>query len=133
MIKGKFIVKSKGKEPCMIKTLYEQWLGKRAATILEKKVKEYSNLLGIDRSNLKINIKSQNNRLGSLGKNLTLNFNKNLLRLPPKIIDYVVVHELCHIKIPDHSRAFWQIVALIIPDYKKRKEWILENKQIIVS
>jgi predicted metal-dependent hydrolase len=123
-MKGKFIIETKGKEPHMIRTLYEKWLERRATDIPEKKVNEYSNLLKIDRSKLRINIKSQKNRLGSLGKKLTLNFNKNLLRLPPKIIDYIVVHELCHTKVPDHSRSYWQIVGLIIPDYKKKKEWL---------
>lgn len=70
--KGKFIVKAKGKNPYMIRTLYEKWLEKRATGILEKKVNEYSNLLKVDISKLRINIKSQKNRLGSLGKKLTL-------------------------------------------------------------
>jgi predicted metal-dependent hydrolase len=131
--KGKFIAESKGKEPDVIRTLYEKWLEKRATSILEKKVNEYSRLLKIDRKKLRINIKSQKNRLGSLGQKLTLNFNKNLLRLPPKIIDYIVVHELCHTKIPDHSRAYWQLVELILPDYRKRKEWLRMNKQVIIS
>jgi predicted metal-dependent hydrolase len=70
--KGKFIVEAKGNEPYMIRTLYERWLEKRATKILEKKVNEYSSLLKIDRNKLRINIKSQKNRLGSLGKKLTL-------------------------------------------------------------
>ena len=60
----------------MIRALYEKWLGNRAASILEKKVNEYSDVLKIDRGKLRINIKSQKNRLGSLGRKLTLNFNK---------------------------------------------------------
>jgi len=64
-----------------------------------------------DHTGLKIRIKSQRNRVGSLGRNLVLNFNKNLLRLPMKIIDYVVVHELCHVYIPDHSSKYWQLVG----------------------
>lgn len=61
------------------------------------------------------------------------NFNKNLLRLPQKIIDYVVVHELCHIKVANHSPAYWGVVGLVIPDYKKRKEWLRMNKQVVAS
>jgi predicted metal-dependent hydrolase len=48
------------------------------------------------------------------------------------MIDYVVVHELCHTKVPNHSRAYWQIVGLIMPDYKKRKEWLQMNKQVVI-
>jgi predicted metal-dependent hydrolase len=130
---GIFIAKSKLKEPNTIRSLYEKWLENIAASILQSKVNVYSDLLKIDSSKLRINIKSQKNRLGSLGRKLTLNFNKNLLRLPLEIVDYVVVHELCHTKIPQHSRAFWQVVELIMPDYKKRKEWLRKNKQIIIS
>jgi predicted metal-dependent hydrolase len=81
---GKFIVKSKLMEPHMIKSLYEKWLEKRAATVLEKKVNDYSNLLGIDRKNLRINIKSQKNRLGSLGKSSQLTSILSCLECLPK-------------------------------------------------
>ena len=54
-------------------------------------------------------------------------------RLPPKIIDYVVVHELCHTKVPNHSPAYWHIVGLVIPDYKNRKEWLRMNRQVLIS
>lgn len=131
--KGKFIAKAKGKEPKIIRALYEKWLENRAAIILKKKVNEYSDVLKIERGKLRINIKSQKNRLGSLGRKLTINFNKNLLRLPPKIVDYIVVHELCHTKVPNHSPSYWRIVGLVIPDYKKRKEWLRMNKQLLVS
>jgi predicted metal-dependent hydrolase len=131
--KGKFIAKAKRKDPTIIRALYETWLENRTATILEKKVNEYSDVLSIERDKIRINIKSQKNRLGSLGRKLTINFNKNLLRLPPKIIDYVIVHELCHTKIPNHSPAYWHIVGLVIPDYKNRKEWLRMNKQVLVS
>lgn len=130
--KGRFVVKTNSEEPNHIRNLYENWLEQRAINFLNSKVKGYSKVLGIDEG-LKIKIKSHKNRLGSLGRNLTLNFNKNLLRLPPKIIDYVVAHELCHAKIPNHSPAYWQLLALVIPDYNKRKEWLETNRQLIVS
>lgn len=97
--KSKFIVKVKDKDDDLIRHLYEKWLENRAINLLEKSVN--SMMLGITQV-LRVNIKSQKKHLGSLGSNLTLNFNKNLVKLPPKIIDYVVVHELCHTKIPDH-------------------------------
>lgn len=82
---------------------------------------------------LKIRIKSQKNRVGSLGRNLTLNFNRNILRLPLSIIEYIVVHELCHVHIPRYSAKYWQLVSSLMVDYKERKEWLEKNSPIIVS
>ena len=96
-------------------------------------VLKYSKIIGIDFNKLRIKIKSQRNRVGSLGRNLTLNFNKNILRLPLKLIEYIVVHELCHIYIPSHSKKYWILVAKIITDYKKMRERLAKNSQIIIS
>ena len=46
---------------------------------------------------------------------------------PPKIIDYIVVHELCHMNHLDHSDAFWNEVEKVMPDFYKRKEWLRKN------
>jgi predicted metal-dependent hydrolase len=46
---------------------------------------------------------------------------------PPGIVDYIVVHELCHLIQRDHSRKFWDLVGSILPDFKKRKKWLKEN------
>ena len=46
---------------------------------------------------------------------------------PPEIVDYVVVHELCHLKHPNHSPEFWKEVERILPDYKQRRKWLKEN------
>lgn len=129
--KGKFIANVEGDNPNHTKALYEKWLEKQGPRILNKTVHRFSKMLGIDYNSLRIKIKSQRNRVGSLGSNLTLNFNKKILGLPLKIIEYVVVHELCHIIIPTHSKNFWQLVGKIIPDYRKRKEWLEKNSQVV--
>ena len=46
---------------------------------------------------------------------------------PPSVVDYVVVHELCHLVHHNHSRNFWGLVATILPDYTKRKDWLRLN------
>lgn len=62
---------------------------------------------------------------------ITLNF--KLLYSPPEIMDYVIVHELCHTKIKSHSKRFWKAVANIIPDYKEKKKWLRESSYMIKS
>lgn len=71
----------------------------------------------------KINIKNQKTRWGSCSKKGNLNFNYKILFLSKRAADYIVVHELCHLKEFNHSRKFWNLVAKTVPDYLSvRKE-----------
>jgi predicted metal-dependent hydrolase len=71
--------------------------------------------------------KEQKRRWGSCTSRGDLYFNWRLAMAPPGIIDYIVVHELCHLAHKDHSRKFWDLVGSILPDFKKRKKWLKEN------
>ena len=66
----------------------------------------------------KVFIKSQRTRWGSCSSNANLNFNYRIITLPPALQDYLIVHELCHLKEFNHSKAFWDLVALQIPQYQ---------------
>jgi predicted metal-dependent hydrolase len=65
----------------------------------------------------KINIKDQKTRWGSCSKKGNLNFNYKILFLSAEIRDYIIVHELCHLKEFNHSKIFWNLVRSVIPDY----------------
>lgn len=67
----------------------------------------------------KISIKNQKTRWGSCSKKKNLNFNFRIISLPPKLRDYIIVHELCHLKEFNHSRKFWNLVAGVIANYKE--------------
>lgn len=75
----------------------------------------------------KVTIRNQKTRWGSCSSSGTLSFNYRLMLAPPRILDYVVVHELCHLTHMDHSPAFWQAVENVLPDYKERKQWLKEH------
>lgn len=75
----------------------------------------------------KVVIRDQKTRWGSCSSNGTLSFNYRLMLAPPQILDYVVVHELCHLKHMNHSPKFWEAVEQIIPDYKERRKWLKEH------
>jgi predicted metal-dependent hydrolase len=66
-------------------------------------------------------------RWGSCSADGTLNFHWRVMQLPPPVIDYVVVHELCHLKVGDHSSAFWGEVRHALPDYQRHRAWLRDR------
>ena len=74
-----------------------------------------------------ITVRNQKTRWGSCSSSGNLNFNCMLMATSPELIDYVVVHELCHRKQMNHSPLFWAEVEKIMPDYKARRAWLKEN------
>lgn len=74
-----------------------------------------------------LTIRDQKTRWGSCSGRGTLSFNWRLILAPPEILDYVVVHELCHLTYMNHSKEFWGLVGSVIPDYKVRRKWLKEN------
>ena len=74
-----------------------------------------------------ISIRDQKTRWGSCSSRGTLSYNYRLIFAPPKVLDYVVVHELCHLTYLNHSKDFWNKVASVMPDYKVYKNWLKEH------
>jgi len=71
-----------------------------------------------------VEVKELGYRWASCLKNGELHFHWKCLMAPPTIIDYIVVHELCHLRHRDHTEAFWNEVDKVLPDYRERKEWL---------
>lgn len=125
---GKFLVRINKISKPKIRKLYLEWSKKQAIPIFTNSVKKYSKKIGVEPS--KIIVKNQKNRWGSVSKNGTINFNQNLIRASSKIIDYVAAHEMCHLKIPNHSQAYWRLLYSVMPDYGERKEWLRINRRL---
>lgn len=89
------------------------------------RVAYYENILGVTHAN--ISIRDQKTRWGSCSAKGNLNFNWRLMLAPPRVLDYVVVHELCHRKEMNHSKAFWNAVEMVLPDYKELRKWLRDN------
>lgn len=106
-------------------------LADKALEVIPDRVKYYASLIGVDYG--RITIRHQKTRWGSCSSKGNLNFNCLLMLAPSEVIDYVVVHELCHRKEMNHSKAFWNEVAKILPNYKESKKWLNEegNKLIV--
>lgn len=100
-------------------------LREQARKTLTAKSYEYAKRLGV--SFQKIRIGSQRTRWGSCSSKGTISYNWKLILMPEEIMDYVVVHELCHLKEMNHSIMFWQLVASILPDYATRRTWLKQH------
>lgn len=77
----------------------------------------------------RISIREQRTRWGSCSSAGNLNYNWRLIFAPEDVLDYIVVHELAHRREMNHSKAFYDIVESILPDYKKSRKWLRENGQ----
>ncbi|MDE7247138.1 MAG: M48 family metallopeptidase [Lachnospiraceae bacterium] len=75
----------------------------------------------------RITIRDQKTRWGSCSAKGTLSFNWRLMLAPPAVLDYVVVHELCHLTHMNHSAAFWALVESVCPDYRVHRKWLKEH------
>lgn len=102
-----------------------------ALKVIPPKVKYYAEIMNVHYG--RITIRNQKTRWGSCSGKGNLNFNCLLMLAPEEVIDYVVVHELCHLLEMNHSKAFWQQVERVMPDYKKHRQWLKEHGNEIMS
>jgi hypothetical protein len=75
----------------------------------------------------RIQIRDQRSRWGSCSTAGTLSFNWRLVLAPFDVLDYVVVHELCHLRVPNHSRRFWRLVEARRPEWREQRDWLHEH------
>lgn len=87
----------------------------------------------VDVSYHRVSVRSQRTRWGSCSSKGNLSFNCLLALVPPDVFDYVVVHELCHLKQMNHSPAFWSEVERILPGYRVQKSWLKEQGTPLVE
>ena len=131
-----WIVKNLAKERAgqSLPKLTEQELGtlaKQAKEVIPARVAYYAALLGVEYG--RITIRTQKTRWGSCSAKGNLNFNCLLMLAPPEVLDSVVVHELCHRKHMNHSKAFYDEIARIMPDYKARHAWLKQNGRALMN
>ncbi len=113
-----------------IKSQVEQWYKDHAKPLIQKHVDQcYEKVkrFGIDYPQIQIRLMKK--RWGSFSKKKKIILNSELIKTPLYCIDYVIIHELCHLKIPNHSREFYLLLTKCMPDWERRKER-LERVQI---
>lgn len=121
-LKGKYlecVVSDKLDENICLEAI-KRWYFERAKIKLEERVKYYSNIMSLTHGG--ILLREQKKRWASCDAEGNLRFNWQLIMAPLKLVDYIVVHELAHLRIRNHSPAFWRLVSSVLPDYEDRKE-----------
>lgn len=124
LIRGVFLLNKPG-EIRQRRELFVKWYKERAREIFVERVRFYS-----QRFNLlpeEIRISSAKTRYGSCSATNVVSFSFRLVMAPYRMIDYVIVHELAHIQIKNHSKSFWKLVEKIMPDYRERKSWLKDH------
>lgn len=102
-----------------------------ALKIIPVKVKYFAGVMNVNYG--RITIRNQKTRWGSCSAKRNLNFNCLLMLAPDEVVDYVVVHELCHLIEMNHSKKFWAQVEQVMPDYKKHKQWLKDHGNEIIG
>ncbi len=106
-------------------------LAEEALKVIPERVEYFVKVIGVTYG--KITVRNQKTRWGSCSSKGNLNFNCLLMLAPPEVLDYVVVHELCHRKQMNHSKAFWLEVEKVLPNYKEVRKWLKEEGSQMIT
>jgi hypothetical protein len=100
----------------------ERWYRRAARSEIEPRLKRACALAGTSYSGL--TIRGQRTRWASCSRSGSMSFNWRLLLAPEAVLDYVVWHEVCHLRVMDHSPRFWSMLAFYYPGYKDQQRWL---------
>lgn len=131
---GRFLVEvvsgiSKRAAVAVVRNKLAEWYRERAEVKIRERVRAYTALTGKEPKEILLG--HQEKRWGSCSRSGVLRFNWRIIMTPVSVMDYVVVHELCHLAHSDHSEKFWSMVASIMPDYKQKREWLRNNNVLL--
>lgn len=113
----------------MAKRLLIEWYKSQAIQDIQERVDFWANKMGT--KYFSFNLSDAKGRWGSCGIKQNINLNWRLIMCPQFVVDYVIIHELSHIKFKNHSKDFWNRVATIMPDYKSAQDWLSQNSGLI--
>ncbi len=132
---GKFIVEAPNDIPIRniqahYPALFERWYRQQARALIPPRVQSLAAQYGFRYR--KVFIKNQKTRWGSCSRAGNLNFSCRLLMAPPRIVDAVIIHELAHLRIMNHSERFWKLVATMDPRYEEHEAWLKQHEHLLI-
>ena len=113
-----------------IRNALVEWYGEHALERLTEKTNRYAGIMGVSPNS--ISVRDYKSRWGSCSSKGEVSYNWRIIISPNHIVDYVVVHELCHFKHPNHSPAYWKSVKHEISDYEVCRQWLKEHGSSLV-
>ena len=112
-----------------IQAVVEGWFDERVKADVHEFVRTYSDRLGVTPRAVRVMLLKK--VWGSCGVGGIIHVNSALIRAPRPVLEYSVVHELCHLRHRDHSSAFWRLVGTVLPDYHARRDWLTDHEDIL--
>lgn len=109
----------------------KKWYVKQAQQQLLERTLHWAAQLGVHPS--RISLRDQKTRWGSCSSRGAISFNWRIIMAPPAVLDYLVVHELCHMLHPNHSAAYWREVARHLPDCRDLRRWLRQNSSLLMK
>lgn len=125
LFQGKFVVNTYTKDENLIKKAMENWYREKTLAKVKERVSYYSSYFNDEVTTVKV--KEQKKRWASCTSKNELLFNWRCVMAPVFVLDYIVVHEMCHMEYKNHSKDFWNRVYAVMPDYEVRKSWLKNN------
>jgi predicted metal-dependent hydrolase len=125
-VEGKRLVVSLKSTKARLNLVLEEWYRREAEKLIRKRVDELRSRLGITYGRL--SIRGARTRWGSCSQKGNLNFNWKLMMAPEPVIDYVIIHELAHLKEMNHTKKFWSLVAQHCPQWRKHRKWLKDHE-----
>ena len=109
----------------------KKWYVKQAQQQLLERTRHWAAQIGVHPS--RISLRDQKTRWGSCSSRGAISFNWRIIMAPPAVLDYLVVHELCHMLHPNHSAAYWREVARHLPDCRELRRWLRQNSSLLMK
>lgn len=107
--------------------LFHSWLTDQARTYMIPRAEAYASRLGVENSLQQIRFRKTRSKWGHCSSKGIIQFNELIMLAPASVVEYLIIHEVCHLVHMNHSKQYWKLVASHYPDYKDSKSWLSEN------
>lgn len=113
----------------MTERMVKAWLVDQAGKLFVEKTNHWAAIIGVRPT--RITLRDQKTRWGSCSSLGNINYNWRIIMAPPRVADYLIIHELCHMLVPNHSAKFWEQVVRFAPDYQECRKWLTDHGKLI--
>lgn len=124
---GKLHIQARQLDETYLKKQFQQWLLQQAKESFEPRVWQIASMMGLDSRIEAVKFRKTKTKWGHCTTKGVLQFNPLLMMAPLSVHDYLIIHELCHLKYMNHSKSFWLLVATNCPDYQASEQWLKEH------